>query len=142
MGKAAQLAALVALLGSCSLALHDSPPAAATGDRYHSCDEARTWPGVDTALAGLFAANAIKCSLENPCENESGAGKTGALVALTALATAFAVSAYRGFRGAARCREVHAAFAAGRGTEGRDCRPDSSCDAGLICASNLCVRPR
>ena len=43
----------------------------------------------------------------------------------------------------AACKREPAAPPAGAaaGTERGDCRPDGACDPGLVCLSNLCVRP-
>ena len=56
---------------------------------------------------------------------------------VTALAIAIAV-------GAGACKKPHESAApagAAIGTERGDCRPDRSCDPGLVCLSNLCVKP-
>jgi hypothetical protein len=140
--------AMVSLLAGCSLIVHDAPPTGARADRFHPCDEGYGWPIVDTLLAANFGVIAVTCAA-GPCENESGAGAAGAAIGTGVLAAVFAYSAYRGFGGAGRCRDLHAEFAAGpappaapsAGVEGADCRADGSCDAGLTCASGLCVRP-
>lgn len=135
--------ALCATAG-CSLVLHDTPPSGATAERFVPCDESNGWPIVDTAIAAVMAVNAALCARDQPCDNESGAGKTGAIIGLAALAGIYGYSAFRGYRGAARCRDLHVDFAArpgpAPGDEGQDCRPDGGCGPGLVCASGLCVR--
>lgn len=41
----------------------------------------------------------------------------------------------------AACKQTSKASGPPAGQERGDCRPDSSCDPGLTCLSNLCVRP-
>jgi hypothetical protein len=155
MSRAVKLVGSVWALSGCSVTLQHSPPSGATAERFHPCDEGRTWPVVDTILAAAAGFNMVMCAAQDPCEQESGAGKSGALIGLGAVAAIFSYSAVSGVRSASRCRRLHRDYVPppappplapprpkSPGTEGADCGAGGRCDPGLTCASNLCVRAR
>jgi hypothetical protein len=128
---------------------------------YPSCDEGQAMPYIDASIAALYllvAVIAISDKGSLGTTNNGDDSQAGAAIAGLVVGGLFGGSAYVGFSRTSACHERRMQFMQTYGnqyympqpayyppqqpaSEGQTCHPQLGCLQGLVCASNLCVRP-
>jgi hypothetical protein len=111
------------------------------------CTEERTVPVGEVIVGGAAAAGGLELLLFSRGDDSDGVTH-GVAVAAIALAAVTLPSAWLGFRRTGECRRQRHEYlirygepGERPGAEGEACHPRAGCAPGLVCASNLCVRP-
>jgi hypothetical protein len=164
--RGATLAVSLATTG-CSVVLMEKPPDEA-GDTYPVCSDSLGAPLTDVAIAALGALVTYGIWNDHHDRDESiPEDDRNAMIAFGALAAIHGTSSALGFRWASRCSARRSEWEAGhlryahpsdsgpsptspspgpppaRGTAGRPCYPNGTCNAGFTCdrATTTCIAP-